>query len=116
MGSCQAADLARARLDLTASNRARATSEAFTDADRARVAEVLLGEDGAATTAPRRTLFKREHMLTDTKLCLEEGQALGVPSPTAAPTREALTAATGLGHADDDFAAMIEPLETAAGP
>jgi 3-hydroxyisobutyrate dehydrogenase-like beta-hydroxyacid dehydrogenase len=74
-----------------------------------------MGSRQAATTAPRRTLFEREPMLADMRLCLEEGQALGVPFPTAAHTREVLTAATGLGHADDDFAAMIEPLETAAG-
>jgi 3-hydroxyisobutyrate dehydrogenase len=61
------------------------------------------------------TLFKLEHMLKDVRLCLEEGQALGVPFPSAAYTREVLTAAMGLGHADADFAAMIEPLENAAG-
>jgi 3-hydroxyisobutyrate dehydrogenase-like beta-hydroxyacid dehydrogenase len=60
------------------------------------------------------TLFKLEHMLKDVRLCLEEGQALGVPFPSAADTREVLTAAMGLGHADDDFAAMIEPLQNAA--
>ena len=48
-------------------------------------------------------------------LCLEEGQALGVPFPSAAYTREILIAAMGLGHADDDFAAMIEPLQNAGG-
>ena len=61
------------------------------------------------------TLFKLEHMLKDVRLCLDEGQALGVPFPSAANAREVLTAAMGLGHADDDFAAMIEPLEGAAG-
>ncbi|HET8979223.1 MAG TPA: NAD(P)-dependent oxidoreductase [Solirubrobacteraceae bacterium] len=61
------------------------------------------------------TLFKLEHMLKDVRLCLEEGQALGVPFPAAAHTREVLTAGMGLGHADDDFAAIIEPLENAAG-
>jgi 3-hydroxyisobutyrate dehydrogenase-like beta-hydroxyacid dehydrogenase len=60
------------------------------------------------------TLFKLEHMLKDVRLCLEEGQARGVPFPTAAYTREILTAAMGLGHGDDDFAALIEPLERAA--
>jgi 3-hydroxyisobutyrate dehydrogenase-like beta-hydroxyacid dehydrogenase len=60
-------------------------------------------------------LFKLEHMLKDVGLCLEEGQRLGVPFPSAAYTREILTAAMGLGHADDDFAAMIEPLQNAAG-
>jgi 3-hydroxyisobutyrate dehydrogenase-like beta-hydroxyacid dehydrogenase len=59
------------------------------------------------------TLFKLEHMLKDVRLCLEEGQGLGVPFPSAAYTREVLTAAMGLGHADDDFAAMIEALENA---
>jgi 3-hydroxyisobutyrate dehydrogenase len=61
------------------------------------------------------TLFKTEHMLKDVRLCLEEGQSLGVPFPSAAYTREILTAAMGLGHADDDFAAMIEPIQNAAG-
>jgi 3-hydroxyisobutyrate dehydrogenase-like beta-hydroxyacid dehydrogenase len=61
------------------------------------------------------TLFKLEHMLKDVKLCLDEGQALGVPFPSAAYAREILTASMGLGHADDDFAALIEALEGAAG-
>jgi 3-hydroxyisobutyrate dehydrogenase-like beta-hydroxyacid dehydrogenase len=61
------------------------------------------------------TLFKLEHMLKDVRLCLEEGQRLGVPFPTAAFTRELLSAGMGMGHADDDFAALIEPLEGGAG-
>ena len=61
------------------------------------------------------TLFKLEHMLKDVRLCLEEGQRLGVPFPTAAFTRELLNAGMGMGHAQDDFAAIIEPLEGAAG-
>lgn len=61
------------------------------------------------------TLFKLEHMLKDVRLCLDEGQRLGVPFPSAAYVREILTAAMGLGHADDDFAALIEPLQGAAG-
>jgi 3-hydroxyisobutyrate dehydrogenase len=61
------------------------------------------------------TLFKLEHMLKDVRLCLDEGQALGVPFPAAAHAREILTASMGLGHGDDDFAAMIEALEGAAG-
>jgi 3-hydroxyisobutyrate dehydrogenase-like beta-hydroxyacid dehydrogenase len=61
------------------------------------------------------TLFKLEHMLKDVRLCLEEGQRLGVPFPSAAYVREILNAGMGMGHADDDFAAMIEPLEGAAG-
>jgi 3-hydroxyisobutyrate dehydrogenase-like beta-hydroxyacid dehydrogenase len=61
------------------------------------------------------TLFKLEHMLKDVRLCLEEGQRLGVPFPSAAYAREILNAGMGMGHADDDFAAMIEPLEGSAG-
>jgi 3-hydroxyisobutyrate dehydrogenase-like beta-hydroxyacid dehydrogenase len=61
------------------------------------------------------TLFKLEHMLKDVRLCLEEGQRLGVPFPSAAFVREVLDAGMGMGHADDDFAAILEPLEGLAG-
>ena len=61
------------------------------------------------------TLFKLDHMLKDVRLCLEEGQAAGVPFTFAALTREILSAASGRGHGDDDFAALIEVLEGAAG-
>jgi 3-hydroxyisobutyrate dehydrogenase-like beta-hydroxyacid dehydrogenase len=57
------------------------------------------------------TLFKLEHMLKDVRLCLEEGQAAGVPFPAAAHTREVLTAAMGRGLGDADFAALVEVLE-----
>src|SRR4051794_31692095 len=53
------------------------------------------------------TLFKLEHMLKDVRLCLEEGQAAGVPFPAAAHTREVLTAAMGRGLGDADFAALV---------
>jgi 3-hydroxyisobutyrate dehydrogenase-like beta-hydroxyacid dehydrogenase len=61
------------------------------------------------------TLFKLDHMLKDVRLCLEEGQAAGVPFPAAAQVREVLTAASGRGHGNDDFAALIEVLEGLAG-
>jgi 3-hydroxyisobutyrate dehydrogenase len=61
------------------------------------------------------TLFKLEHMLKDVRLCLEEGQRLGVPFPSAAFARELLSAGMGMGHADADFAAILEPLEGLAG-
>jgi 3-hydroxyisobutyrate dehydrogenase-like beta-hydroxyacid dehydrogenase len=61
------------------------------------------------------TLFKLEHMLKDVRLCLEEGRRLGVPFASAAYAGEILNAGMGMGHANDDFAAMIEPLEGAAG-
>ena len=61
------------------------------------------------------TLFKLDHMLKDVRLCLEEGQAAGAPFQFAALTREILTAASGRGLGDADFAAMIEVLEGQAG-
>jgi 3-hydroxyisobutyrate dehydrogenase-like beta-hydroxyacid dehydrogenase len=61
------------------------------------------------------TLFKLEHMLKDVRLCLEEGQAAGVPFPFAALAREILTAGRGRGLGDHDFAALIEVLEGEAG-
>jgi 3-hydroxyisobutyrate dehydrogenase-like beta-hydroxyacid dehydrogenase len=61
------------------------------------------------------TLFKLAHMLKDVRLCLEEGQAAGVPFPAAAHTREVLSAAMGRGLGDADFAAMVEVLEGFAG-
>jgi 3-hydroxyisobutyrate dehydrogenase len=60
------------------------------------------------------TLFKLEHMLKDVRLCLEEGEAAGVPFEFAALTREILTAAAGRGLGGADFAALIEVLEGAA--
>jgi len=61
------------------------------------------------------TLFKLEHMLKDVRLCLEEGQAAGVPFPAAAAAREVLSAGTGRGLGDADFAALVEVLEGLAG-
>jgi len=61
------------------------------------------------------TLFKLEHMLKDVRLCLEEGQAAGVPFPAAAHTRELLTAGMGRDLGDADFAALLEVLEGLAG-
>jgi 3-hydroxyisobutyrate dehydrogenase-like beta-hydroxyacid dehydrogenase len=60
------------------------------------------------------TLFKLEHMLKDVRLCLEEGQAAGVPFAAASRARDVLVAAIARGHGDDDFAAMIEVLEAFA--
>ena len=61
------------------------------------------------------TLFKLEHMLKDVRLCLEEGQAAGVPFPAAAAVREALSAGMGRGLGDADFAALVETVEGLAG-
>ncbi len=61
------------------------------------------------------TLFKLEHMLKDVRLCLEEAQTAGVPFPAAGAARDALAAAYGRGHGDDDFAALLEAFEGFAG-
>jgi 3-hydroxyisobutyrate dehydrogenase-like beta-hydroxyacid dehydrogenase len=60
------------------------------------------------------TLFKLEHMLKDVRLCLEEAQAARVPFGAAARARDVLVAAMARGHADDDFAALLEALEAFA--
>lgn len=61
------------------------------------------------------TLFKTAHMLKDVRHCLEEGQSANVPFPAAAFAREVLSGAVGRGHADDDFASVIEVIEGLAG-
>ncbi len=61
------------------------------------------------------TMFKTAHMLKDVRLCLEEAQKAGVPFPAAAHARDVLAATMGRGHADDDYAALIEAAEGFAG-
>jgi 3-hydroxyisobutyrate dehydrogenase-like beta-hydroxyacid dehydrogenase len=61
------------------------------------------------------TLFKLEHMLKDVRLCLDEAQAANVPFGAAARARDVLMAAMGRGHAEDDFAALIDALEAFCG-
>ena len=61
------------------------------------------------------TLFKLEHMLKDVRLCLDEAQAANVPFGAAARARDVLVAAMGRGHAEDDFAALIDALEAFCG-
>jgi 3-hydroxyisobutyrate dehydrogenase-like beta-hydroxyacid dehydrogenase len=61
------------------------------------------------------TMFKTAHMLKDVRLCLEEAQKAGVPFPSAGHARDVLAATMGRGHADDDYASMIEAVEGFAG-
>ncbi|MGA2452305.1 MAG: NAD(P)-dependent oxidoreductase [Solirubrobacteraceae bacterium] len=61
------------------------------------------------------TLFKTAHMLKDVRLCLQEAETAGVPFPAAAHARDMLAATTARGHADEDYAAMIEAAEGFAG-
>jgi len=68
-------------------------------------------KSGAMREHDYATLFKLEHMLKDVRLCLEAGQSADVPFPAAARARDVLVAAMARGHADDDFAALIEALE-----
>ncbi len=83
--------------------------------------EVVSAGSGASAqlalkSAPMRahdytTLFKTAHMLKDVRLCLEEAQADGVPFPAAGHARDLLTAAEGRGHAEQDYASIIEAVE-----
>jgi len=61
------------------------------------------------------TLFKTAHMLKDVRLCLQEAESAGVPFPAAAHARDVLSATMARGHADDDYASLIEAAEGFAG-
>jgi 3-hydroxyisobutyrate dehydrogenase-like beta-hydroxyacid dehydrogenase len=61
------------------------------------------------------TLFKTAHMLKDVRLCLQEAESAGVPFPTAAHARDMLAATMARGHAEQDYAALIEAAEGFAG-
>jgi 3-hydroxyisobutyrate dehydrogenase-like beta-hydroxyacid dehydrogenase len=60
-------------------------------------------------------LFKTAHMLKDVRLCLQEAETAGVPFPAAAHARDVLAATIARGHAQQDYAAMIEAAEGFAG-
>ncbi|MBB4663498.1 NAD(P)-dependent oxidoreductase [Conexibacter arvalis] len=60
-------------------------------------------------------LFKLEHMLKDAGLALDAARELGVPFPAAAQARELLSAGVGRGLGEQDFAAVVEVLESLAG-
>jgi 3-hydroxyisobutyrate dehydrogenase-like beta-hydroxyacid dehydrogenase len=61
------------------------------------------------------TLFKLEHMLKDVRLCMRQAQRAGVPFASGGHAREALEDAHDRGFDDEDFAAVIEAIEGAAG-
>ena len=61
------------------------------------------------------TLFKTAHLLKDVRLCLQEAETAGVPFPAAAHARDLLTATMARGHAEEDYAAVIEAVEGFAG-
>lgn len=60
------------------------------------------------------TLFKLDHMLKDVGFCLDEAEAAGVPFPSAEHARDLLAAAAAEGRGEDDFAALLETVETRA--
>ncbi|NMH97024.1 NAD(P)-dependent oxidoreductase [Pseudonocardia acidicola] len=86
---------------------------------------VVPGTSGASRmldqkATPMRThdytpMFTLELMLKDVRLCLEEAQANGIPYGSAALGRQWLAAGKGRGLGELDYAAVIEPLEGAAG-
>jgi len=57
-------------------------------------------------------LFKLEHMLKDVRLCLEEARDAGAAFPAAALAGELYAAGAGRGLGDQDFAAVLEVVES----
>ena len=57
-------------------------------------------------------LFKLEHMLKDIVLCLQEAREAGVGFPSAALAGELYAAGAGRGLGEQDFAAVLEVVET----
>ncbi|HTW42298.1 MAG TPA: NAD(P)-dependent oxidoreductase [Solirubrobacteraceae bacterium] len=61
------------------------------------------------------TLFKTAHLLKDVRLCMQEAESAGVPFPAAAHAKDVLAATVARGHAEDDYASLIEAAEGFAG-
>jgi 3-hydroxyisobutyrate dehydrogenase-like beta-hydroxyacid dehydrogenase len=64
---------------------------------------------------PEEAWFDVNMMQKDMNLALELGQQLDVPMPTTAATNEMLTAARGMGMAEQDFAVIFHALAKMAG-
>lgn len=64
---------------------------------------------------PEEVWFSATMMQKDLLLALELGRELGVPLPMAAQANELLTAAKGMGYADEDFAVLFKVLARMAG-
>ncbi len=56
-------------------------------------------------------LFKLDHMLKDVRHCLNAAHELGARTPVAEAAKSLYEAASGLGHGNEDFAAVIEAVE-----
>ena len=57
-------------------------------------------------------LFKLDHMLKDVRLCLEEAREAGAAFPAAALAGELYAAGSGRGLGEQDFAAVLEVIES----
>jgi 3-hydroxyisobutyrate dehydrogenase-like beta-hydroxyacid dehydrogenase len=57
-------------------------------------------------------LFKLDHMLKDVRLCLDEAREAGAAFPFAALAGELYAAGAGRGLGDQDFAAVLEVVES----
>jgi 3-hydroxyisobutyrate dehydrogenase-like beta-hydroxyacid dehydrogenase len=64
---------------------------------------------------PAEAWFNVNMMQKDMLLALEMGCQLDVPLPTTAATNEWLTAARGMGFANEDFAVLFDALAQTAG-
>ncbi len=64
---------------------------------------------------PEEAWFNVNMMQKDLMLALELGRQVDVPLPTTAVTNEYLTAARGMGLADEDFAILFQVLASMAG-
>ena len=64
---------------------------------------------------PAEAWFNVNMMQKDMALALELGRQLDVPLPTTAVTNELLTAARGMGLAEEDFAVLFQVLASMAG-
>jgi 3-hydroxyisobutyrate dehydrogenase-like beta-hydroxyacid dehydrogenase len=64
---------------------------------------------------PEQIWFNVEMARKDGALAMEMGRELGVPLPTTALVSEFLTAAAGMGYADEEFAALFHTLARMAG-
>ncbi len=60
-------------------------------------------------------LFKLDHMLKDVRFCLETANDADVQFPFAEETAEVMAEASEEGFGDEDFAALIEALESRSG-
>jgi 3-hydroxyisobutyrate dehydrogenase-like beta-hydroxyacid dehydrogenase len=64
---------------------------------------------------PEEVWFSAAMMQKDLLLALDLGRELGMPLPMAAQANEFLTAARGMGYADEDFAVLFKVLARLAG-